>query len=1048
MALSGSLTDEKGNVSITNSGANGTEISGTVSDKEGDITISNTAGTLNLTNNGKITDDKGAISISNTATDKGTTLAGQVTAKEGNITVENDSDKLTVSGSIADDKGDISITNDGDNGTEFTSTSRVTNANGDTTITNNEGDLTVANGAEIKNTGSGNITAENNGEKFTISGIIKHIGDAIGNIFVNNTGDGELEIASTGKVENSKGDIDVQNSNDGELNIAGLVQDNDGNVSVKNDDDGGINISGTVASDKGTTTVENTSDDGILITTTGKIHNGDGDISVTNTGANGIDVQGSIKADKQNITITNEDSDITIGEYASDNDNYIQAVAGNITINQTGGDILNNITDPDTSAKHQNYDLANPNHSYKTLIAAGNDLTIDVKDGDIGITTHANPGLSIDAGTRDYTESINVNVGGSVIAKAINENDTDKRLINIRAKDSDLTLKDVTSDGNVILTAADWRQADTRPTPDDEAYFKGYSILSSATGNTPAVTGQNISIISSDNIGTSDKKLVYMQDTLNAPNSSVSFESENDMNVTAKANSANETKIYQIISKHGTIDLDLEADGVIKEITSGKGLDITQKAQNLTIIDLGLPVSSKGSTSSFDDMLNPHDDLVYGIDPGSSSKSVVPNYINIKALDAINNPERGDSNLKIYNAYVKGNQGENTKYYPNGTRLADVTLMADNIYANSAKAPDSTVSTVANPDGFKQPDTTYTLADFGFGDEDNISQNSGQSVDTHAVLEAHGINAFGEGEPLSLDILGVDKDIVDDLVTNPNRNLYDDQQSVTTTPDKFKNPNDEIVYYNTDYRAKNAVISVNDYVDTNRGVVFDTLYADNSYVNTKDTNLDVTNGYITNYAEMRNNDKIAVVDNDFRRIVRPANIQLYTQKTGSFALGLNGTIDMSTTAPTVYNNPYMLVNGYHSAWNFVNREFKENKDLIDNTRMTVNLDRFNYDEPQKRISERFDTTTDTGLVSDFEILDISTTGASVKNDRKLKRGKNTKITIKFDDVDITLNAKVVKVEGNTAGLEFIDIPQDVANKILYRYMQRANSMKSNLTTSL
>ena len=74
LALSGSLTDEKGNVSITNSGANGTEISGTVSDKEGDITISNTAGTLNLTSNGKITDDKGAISISNTATDKGTTL--------------------------------------------------------------------------------------------------------------------------------------------------------------------------------------------------------------------------------------------------------------------------------------------------------------------------------------------------------------------------------------------------------------------------------------------------------------------------------------------------------------------------------------------------------------------------------------------------------------------------------------------------------------------------------------------------------------------------------------------------------------------------------------------------------------------------------------------------------------------------------------------------------------------------------------------------------------------------------------------------------------
>ena len=114
--------------------------------------------------------------------------------------------------------------------------------------------------------------------------------------------------------------------------------------------------------------------------------------------------------------------------------------------------------------------------------------------------------------------------------------------------------------------------------------------------------------------------------------------------------------------------------------------------------------------------------------------------------------------------------------------------------------------------------------------------------------------------------------------------------------------------------------------------------------------------------------------------------------------------------------------------------------------MTNDIDKNNYNEPQKRISERFDTTTDTDLSSNYDIIDISTTGVSVKNDKKLKRGKTTKITIKFDDVDITLNAKVVKIEGDKAGLEFIDMPQDVANKILYRYMQRADAMKSNLTS--
>jgi hypothetical protein len=96
---------------------------------------------------------------------------------------------------------------------------------------------------------------------------------------------------------------------------------------------------------------------------------------------------------------------------------------------------------------------------------------------------------------------------------------------------------------------------------------------------------------------------------------------------------------------------------------------------------------------------------------------------------------------------------------------------------------------------------------------------------------------------------------------------------------------------------------------------------------------------------------------------------------------------------------------------------------------------------------RFDTTEDDGLQSNVEIYDISTTGALIRNDKKLKRGKKTTINLKFDDVDINVTAKVVNTKGNMAGIEFVDMPDDVANKILYRYMQQADSMKSNLTTS-
>ena len=63
-----------------------------------------------------------------------------------------------------------------------------------------------------------------------------------------------------------------------------------------------------------------------------------------------------------------------------------------------------------------------------------------------------------------------------------------------------------------------------------------------------------------------------------------------------------------------------------------------------------------------------------------------------------------------------------------------------------------------------------------------------------------------------------------------------------------KNDQNRLPFYGYDFRADNAVISVNDYAPENRGVSFDTLYADNAYINTNDTNLGVQDGYINNYA--------------------------------------------------------------------------------------------------------------------------------------------------------------------------------------------------------
>ena len=1032
--ISGNVVDNKGDLKLVNNGESGTDISGVLLAKDGDTTVYNTQGGINIS--GNVVDNKGDLNITNTG-DNGTDISGIVLAKDGKANIHNQSGNFTVSGTVKDESGDINITNNGGvaditgtvlsqngdidiynsndgalniigtvkdengninitndskDGTNISGT--ITDGTGDTTITNNDGDLTITETGKVTNTEGGNIKTENNGEKLTIAGIIKHIGDAIGNIFVKNTGNKDLEIAQTGRVETSNGNIDINNSNDG-----------------------GIKVAGFVGSDKGSSEIVNTSKDGITISTSGVINNKDGNINISNTGTNGIDIQGSIKTDNQDIKITNKNSDIRIGEYESDNDNYINAQNGNVIISQTNGNILNNITDPDNSKTHQNNDLGNSDHAYKTLIAAGSNLIINTKDGDIGSTSHSNPGYSINADTRDYTESINVNVKGNVNATAENNKEKDVRLINIRAKDSDLNAENIKSDGNVILTAADWKQADQNPTPDDEAYFTGYSINNKAKGDNSTVTGQNISIISSNNIGSEDKPLVYTQDTKKNPNSSISIEAENDVHIVAKSNSKNDTKINQLITKRGTIDLNLESNGIINEITAGNGLKITQKAQNLTIYNLGA-VNDGNSDNSFDDMLYPHDNIAYG--DSSSSDSIIPKYVDIKVLDAMDTPERSDSNLKIYSGYVIGNNDNNP---------TDIKLMADNVYANSYDAPDSTVSTKANPDGYKQTQKTYNTKELGGEDKE---------------YTAKGLNAYGDGAPLTIDIAGVDPDTVNAVVKNPKRNNYNKQNSGTDVPAKFQNDNSN--KHNSGYSAKTVAVSLNNNVNTNRGVAAGTINANNAYIDTKDTNLSIKDGNISNYAEFRNNDKVAVVDNDFRRIVKPADIQLYTEKTGSFTLDLGDTINMQTSAPTVYNNPYMLVNGYHSAWNFVNRGFKENKNLIDRIDESEALEK-KYDENSKRISMRFDTTGDNGLQSNVKIYDISTTGALIRNNDKLKLGKKTTIKIKFDDVDIRLKAKVVNVKGNKAGIEFIDMPRNVANKILYRYMQQADSMKSNLTSS-
>ena len=209
--------------------------------------------------------------------------------------------------------------------------------------------------------------------------------------------------------------------------------------------------------------------------------------------------------------------------------------------------------------------------------------------------------------------------------------------------------------------------------------------------------------------------------------------------------------------------------------------------------------------------------------------------------------------------------------------------------------------------------------------------------------------------------------------------------------------------------------------------VIDVLRANNANINCSEIRFAINDGIINNYAEFRNTSKLAVVNNDNPRLVDNADIQLYTAKTGSFALLLDDTINMRTNAPVVYNNPDMLANGYSSEGNFVTKGQKETKVLYESVKSLEAHDNANAGgKDKKHGAVRLDASKNKALTADFTVYELSTDGAIVKNDKNLKKGDITAIT--FDLSDVTVNARVIDVADGKASLEFVDMSEEDEDK--------------------
>ena len=233
---------------------------------------------------------------------------------------------------------------------------------------------------------------------------------------------------------------------------------------------------------------------------------------------------------------------------------------------------------------------------------------------------------------------------------------------------------------------------------------------------------------------------------------------------------------------------------------------------------------------------------------------------------------------------------------------------------------------------------------------------------------------------------------------------------------------------------------MNDYADDERGVEFNTLYADNAYINTMDTNLIIHDSYINNYAEIRNGNRdidsnryLAVVDNDYRRLV-PSNVQLYTQKTGSFGLNMDEKIKFHTMAPVVHYDWDKLVNTFGDENSFVRLGLKETeirqkaKDYYGyyNT----------YVMPEASVA-KYDVWKDNGLLTNVKIIELTRDSAIVVNKDNWQLGDEQVLNLMFDDVQAAIHCKVIGIDKHYATVKFLDMPASVYNKLAYRYLKMA-----------
>lgn len=665
-----------GKATYTNKGAAGLNIKqgGAIKSSQGLEMTNYGAGGLNITgsanNTGKatVTNHSGRLTVGGTFTNN------------GDATFVNNGTELNVSGTVSNENGLLDMTNNGADGFNVTETGKIS-GNGGLNMTNSETGTAGMNiNGTVTNIGNANVL--NKAGALNVKGSFTNTGDAV---FTN---DG-TNLVVNGTVTNNKGTLKMTNNN-GAFNVNGTVRNNGTTTNLTNAGADGLNVAGTVYSN-GDLTMTNTGAKGINLASTGRV-NGDNNIYINNNSKGGVNVKGLVNGQKD-VNITSENGNVVIGDN-TENDNYITA-GDNININVNNGSILN-----EGSAT-----------KVKTLLKANKDLNMYVTDGTIGTEVQQDGAISgstgigpKNQGSRDFSKSINANIGGNVTAKTTKNATTANNLvINYAAIDSDMNIDSIKADGRVILTVDDSSHANG-----GAASGTRYNMLdANKTKGNVNVEGTGISLISNGSIGTKDNKLTFVQtDAANNKMDALANENiylrENSFDAYDRNKETKLNTVSTMIAREGDLDVEFAGDTTIDNITAEGDMKIVTRGQKMHIKNLG---HIKDSAVTPEDYFGPRDyglrdnpNLPNGGYTGEYENEALPNNVVVKALDINHNIRPTEETLDGgYEAWANSTVRIDNAVLDKGK--LDIT--ADEIYANGIHA-------TFNKDGFtkvKDPTT-------------------------------------------------------------------------------------------------------------------------------------------------------------------------------------------------------------------------------------------------------------------------------------------------------------------------------------------------------